>query len=156
MIWLMMSTFSFRSESRLHLLAPSPPHWEEPSPGYWRRRVSMVSTSPWSHCGADRSPTPWWSLPALRRQLRLCTSMWCPSPELSAPRLNSWLSHLLLVTLLVSSVPLSLIQLIPSSHTLTRLLVSTIAWLYVNMIKLWGKGPSNIHIKEGGGWQWQS
>lgn len=85
------------------------------------RKVYGASTRVLFPSGADRSLTQWWSLPALSVPWRPFTCMWCPSPVTSAPRMNSWLSPLLLVTLLVCSVPSSPTLLTPSSPSWTRI-----------------------------------
>lgn len=59
----------------------------------------VVSTKDWFHCGRDRSPTPWWSSPALRGLWRPFINMLCQNHAQSATSQNSWWSHSLLVIL---------------------------------------------------------
>ena len=57
-----------------------------------------VSTRALCPCGAVRSPTPWWSLPALSAQWKPSTSLWCPSHVPTAAKPNSWWSPSVLDT----------------------------------------------------------
>lgn len=59
----------------------------------------VVSTKDWFHCGRDRSPTLWWSFPALRGLWRPFINMLCQNHAQSATSQNSWWSHSLLVIL---------------------------------------------------------
>lgn len=80
----------------------------------------MASTNRWLHCGAVKSPTPWWSSPASKRPWSCFTNMSFRSPGNNAARANNWSSPSLPVTSPVCSAPSSHIPPTPLSLNWTR------------------------------------